>query len=294
MNTTSIDHETAVQQLSALMDRRRLPQAREVLGKALPQFPDSTRLLQYAAWIDWMEDRPEEALESIDRILQIDPSSFDARFLLARIRAEQERYGESERAIIELLREYPDEPELYAHYADVMLQTFNLDKAERLAAEALKRDPDNESALNVHTLCGFIGAPDEEQRARLHRFLEQHPDQVRPTLGLIQHLIDNGRNREAYELARELVALDPGNQAFVELAQDLRHASHWSLRPLWPMQKWGWGGAIAIWAGAVLLFRSGILEDSPLGPYAHVLAFALLGYVVYSWVWPPMLRRLLR
>ena len=294
MNRESADYGATVAQLGALLDRRRLAAARDVLGKALPQFPDDVVLLQYSAWIDWMEDRLDEARDTVGKILEIEPGSFDARFLLARIHVEEERYDAAEQVLIELLRDYPEAAELYAHYARVMLATFNIDKAERLAAEALKRDPDNESALHVHTLCGFVRSSGTEQLERVHKQLEQYPDQMQTTLTVIQLLMSRGRNREAYGLARELVALQPDSEHLVELAQELRYASHWSLLPLWPMQKWGWGGSIAIWIAVVALFRSGVLDGTPLGPYAGVLVAVVIGYVIYSWVWPPILRRLLR
>ncbi|MDX1498830.1 MAG: tetratricopeptide repeat protein [Woeseiaceae bacterium] len=294
MSGASPDYEAAVAQLGALLDRRRLAAARDVLGKALPQFPDDVVLLQYAAWIDWMEDRLDAARDTVGKILEIEPGSFDARFLLARIHAEEERYDEAEQVLIELLREFPEAAELYAHYARVMLATFNIDKAERLAAEALKRDPDNESALHVHTLCGFVRSSGAEQLERVHKQLERYPDQMQTTLTVIQLLMGRGRNREAYDLARELVALQPDNEHLVELAQELRYASHWSLLPLWPMQKWGWGGSIAIWIAVVALFRSGVLEGTALEPYTGVLVAVVIGYVIYSWIWPPILRRLLK
>ena len=178
----------------ALVDRRRLDSARRVLGEALPQYPDSVQLLRFAAWVDWMDDQLDDALATIERLLSIDPQDYDARYLLARIRDEQERFPEAELVIIELLREYPEVPELYALYASIMLQTFHVEKAERLAREALRRDPDNESALNVYALCGFISAPEEEQRERLRKLIEEHPDQVQTTIRMIQLLSDQGRN----------------------------------------------------------------------------------------------------
>lgn len=93
-----------------------------------------------------MEDRLDDALATVGRILEIDPGSYSARFLLARIRTEQKRFAEAEAAAIELLKDFPKEPSLYALYARIMLQTFNVEKADRLAAEALRRDPRRQDA----------------------------------------------------------------------------------------------------------------------------------------------------
>jgi tetratricopeptide (TPR) repeat protein len=294
MTETANDHDTAVAQLAALLDRRRLDAARGVLKQVLPRYPASSSLLQYAAWVDWLDDRLDEAQATIQRILEIQPDSFDARFLLARIRAEQEQYAEAEAVIIELLKEFPEVPVLYSFYARIMLQTSKVEKAERLAAEALRLDPGHQDALNVHVLCGFITSPGHEQRERLQKLLEEHPDQEGSIVRLVQLLIDEGKTREAYGLSRELARRNPDHERLVEMADSLRHASHWSLLPLRPMQKWGWAGSIGIWVIVVGLLRSKILVGTPLEGYQTTIAFVFLGYVAYSWAWPPMLKRLLR
>ena len=294
MNESPPDLDTALAQLGALLDRRRHGAARDVLSRVLPSYPDSVPLLQYAAWLDWMEDRLDEALATIGRILAIEPGSFSARLLLTRIRAEQDRFPEAEATVIDLLKDYPEEPGLYALYARIMLQTFNIEKAERLAGEALRRDPEHEDALNVHVLCGFISSPGHEQRERLRKLLQEHPDQLESTIRLIQSLIADGKTREAYQLSRELVRLYPDNEHIVEMASSLRRSSHWSLIPLWPMQKWGWAGSIGIWFVVLILLRSELLVDTPAAGYQNAIALVFIAYVVYSWVWPPVLKRLLR
>lgn len=291
---TSGELESALAELQALLERQRLPAARKVLATALPKFPDSPALLEYSACIDWMEDRLDPAAATVGQVLALEPESRSARLLLCRIRMEQERYAEAEELVIDLLRNDPDDPDLYARYAQIMVRTFNVEKAERLAAEALRRDPEHEEALNLHVLCGFIAHPDKEQRARLRQLLEEHPDQTATAIRLVQRLVVEGKTRQAYGLAGELVRRHPDNDAIVEMAAALRHQSHWSMLPLWPMQKWGWAASIGIWLVVVVLIRTDILADTPLAGWQGGLALAFIAYVVYSWAWPPLLRRLLR
>lgn len=290
---TSHDLGTALAQLGALLDRRRLPAARELLSRTLPKYPDNPALLQYSAWVDWMEDRLDEAVATIGRILESDPHSYDARFLLSRIRTEQDRHAEAEALVLDLLKDHPEEPALYAHYAHIMLETFNVEKAERLAAEALRRNPEHADALNMHVLCGFIAHGGQEQRERLQKLLQEHPDQADSVIRLVQMLIEQGKTREAYALARELVRQYPENEGIVKMAAALQRSSHWSLLPLWPMQKWGWAGSIGIWLAVIVLLRTDVLDGTPLQAWQGTIAIVFLAYVVYSWVWPPLLRRLL-
>jgi hypothetical protein len=62
------------------------------------------------------------------------------------------------------------------------------------------------------------------------------------------------------------------------------------MKPLWPLQKWGWGASAAMWLGGVVLIR-GLARTAP--DIATPVAFVWLGYCVYSWVWPPLIRKIL-
>lgn len=294
MNAASLDHDAAVAELSALLDRNRLAAARGVLANALPAFPESPQLLQYAAWVEWLEGDREAALTHVNDALTIDPHAYGSRNLLARIHIEAGRYAEAESTILELLADYPEEPALLALYSRLMLLTFHLEKAEQLAAEALRIDPESEEALNAHVLCGFVLSPGEEQKQRLQKLLTEHPDQLETTLRLVQLLIDEGKNRQAYELSRTLVQIYPDDDGIVEMAVSLKRASHWSLLPLLPMQKWGWAGSIGVWFAVVLLLGSGVLDNTPLGPHQNTIALIFIAWVIYSWVWPPILKSVVK
>lgn len=104
-------------------------------------------------------------------------------------------------------------------------------------------------------------------------------------------LQQRGDLREARRVAQELVRAQPDNEQLVDLARSLTVQAHWSMLPLWPMQKWGWGASFALWLIAIVGIRAlGKVNDTAGG----VFAIVFLIYVVYSWVWPPILRRLLR
>jgi len=294
MNTEVTDHDIAVQRINELLVRRRIASARELLRDVLPQFPDSPVLLEQAAWTDYMDSDHDAARATIGTLLDIAPDSYEGRFLLSRIDAEDNRHADAERTVIDLLHDYPEDPALYAHYASIMLETFHTEKAERLAAEALRRDPDNEEALNVQVLVSFANSDDAERQRRLQTLLTEYPDSMTSAVRMVQLLLDKGKHAEAYELSRELVQHDPGNRALVEMASELRMSSHWSMLPLWPMRKWGWGGSIGIWFAAMLLLQSGVFEGEGREHLLTGFIVLLLSYVVYSWVWPPILRRLMR
>jgi hypothetical protein len=61
--------------------------------------------------------------------------------------------------------------------------------------------------------------------------------------------------------------------------------------PLWPMQRWGWGAAIGLWLAINVILRVLASQGAEWADLTIALSFGFLAYVIYSWVWPPLLRR---
>ncbi len=288
MTDSEQDLQQTIHQISELVERRRIDSARSLLGTVLPKNPDNVDLLEQALWVDWLDDENDAARTTVGHLLELDPDNFAARYALVQLERSVDNFVDAERVLVDLLRDYPENDTLYTVYARIMLETFNIDKAEKLAVEAQRRNPDSLDSMAIQAQCAFIREPGAEQQARLERVLQEHPDQIQTTILLVQRLIDLGKNDQAYELSRTLAVSQPDNPHLIEMADELRYASHWSLKPLWPMQKWGWGASVAIWLGAVIFFRTDVLPG-----YQGPIAIALIAYVIYSWVWPPILKRLM-
>ncbi len=56
------------------------------------------------------------------------------------------------------------------------------------------------------------------------------------------------------------------------------------MKPLWPLQKWGWGASVVMWLGGIVVIRA-LAKSAP--DIAGPVAWVWLGYALYSWVWPP-------
>jgi hypothetical protein len=57
------------------------------------------------------------------------------------------------------------------------------------------------------------------------------------------------------------------------------------------MRRWGWNGAAVVTAIGIIGVR---LAGHTLPPdIAVTIAYVWLGYVIYSWVWPRILRKLI-
>ena len=291
---SELDIEQIVSQLNELLARNRIASAKPLLDNAISSHPNNIELLTIGLRIDWVEDKLESAKLTIDQILAQEPGHYPARYFLALIHKQEEDFVTTEQIIINLLKDYPQDPDLYATYADVMLATFNYDKAEQLSDEALRLEPEHENALRTKVMSAFINSPGPQTQESLRNLVVEYPDQLGTTVLMIQVLQDQGKTDHAYDLARELVLVQPDNEHIVELASALKVSTHWSMKPLWPMIRYGWGGSIAIWIGIVAITRGEVFEKMgiPALEYPFLIIFIL--YVVYSWVWPSLLPKLIK
>lgn len=276
------------QQVSELLDRRRLGHARTLLAQGLGQAPDDTGLLFEAARADWLEDRHGDMHTTLQRLLALEPGHYGGRALLFELLQHEGRLPEAEEVVLGLLREHPRESWLYAAYARLMLRALLFDKARQLAAEALRLDPEAEAALRAQALCDLTSRSRNRDSAALLRMLEDNPDDYHTLELVCIGLVREGRIREAHALAQQLLRARPGDPHALARVRELRMQSHWTLWPMWPMQRFGWAGAISMWVLTVVVLR---ITSKTAPALAAVLSPVLLGYVVYTWVWPPLLRR---
>lgn len=279
-------------QAHALIERRRFAQARTLVGQGLREFPDNTQLQYFGAFVDYSEDRTEEATRGVGAVLAGDPHHYGARFLSAHLHEKAQQFIQAEAVWIELLREYPESPDCYAAYADLMLRTLHVEKAWRLTQEGLRHGPDHELCLYVASLIDVIhGKSGRADNPHLQRLLQQHPERLNTLRALVISLDQRGETRGALRVAQQLLRTSPDSEPLARLVRQLKMRSHWSLLPLYPMQRWGWAGAAAVTAAGFIAVRVSMVTLPEAAATAVLLLW--LAYVVYSWVWPPILRKLL-
>lgn len=271
------------------IERRRIADARRVLKEGLALHPQDPDLLFHSAQTDWLADEATAAEATVRQVLVVAPAHAPARQLLATLLGDRGEFADAEQLLIGLLREYPEQADLYGRYSRLMLRTLHLEKAEKLANEGLRYDPDDAECLVAAALCetARTGARGNE---KLEKLLKAHPESLSATHTLIMALVDSGRMDEAHRIAQGAMRADPANENLVELVRELRIQNHWSMKPLWPLQKWGWGASAVLWVGAILIMN--VLKKSAPGIVLPV-AVVWIGYAVYSWVWPSLLRRIL-
>jgi tetratricopeptide (TPR) repeat protein len=284
------DSSDRLLQIGELLDRQRTTLARTLLKEALQADPENVDLLYESARADSLDDDNAGARRTIEHIISIEPTHLAARWMLVNLLVDDDDLVEAERVALELLREYPRSADLYATYARVMLRALKLQKARDLCGEALRLSPDNESALRMMALCNLIERPNDPQNPSLRKLLAQRPDDQHTLALVVTALAHAGQTREALRGAKELLRLQPNSKHLVDNVRELTYGNHWSMVPLRPLQRYGWGASIGIWIGGILVVQM-LGRSKP--ELANALSWFIFGYAVYSWVWPPVLRRLL-
>ena len=288
METELQSPDDRARQISELLDRRRTAQARALLREALASHPDDADLLLQGARADAMDGDNTSARQTLQRVIARHPEHFGARALLLGLLTEDGDLVLAEQLVLSLITQYPQAPDLYAAYGRVMLRALHFAKARALAQEALRMDPENDFALRVLALCDVIELPRGTDSAALRRLLAEHPEDMHTLSLVVSALIQNGDQRAALRGARELLRSQPNDPHSLTLVQALSVQNHWSMLPLWPLQRYGLGASIALWLGGVVAVRVLGQVNSPAASWA---SWVILGYVVYSWAWPPLLKR---
>lgn len=282
------DLSLLVCQAHALIERRRFAQARSVVSGGLRDYPESTELQYLAAYVDYSQGRHQDAIETARQVLARDPQHYGTRILLAELHEARREYAEAERLWLDLLQEYPASPDCYAAYADLLLRTLHLEKAEQLVLEGLRLDPSHENCLYEAALIEMIRG-NSRNNEYLQRLVREHPERLNTLIALIVALEERGDTRSALRVAQQLLRTRPNSEPCVNLVRQLRLRRHWSLLPLYPMQRWGWGGAAAVTVAGLTLVR--VAEHSLSARLATGIVLVWLAYVIYSWVWPPLLKK---
>lgn len=274
-------------QVWELVDRNRVRPARDVLSRALGQFPDDKELLLAAAWVAWLDDENEEAERVCEQLLMLDPGSPGGRALLAKVFKERGALAEAEGIYRSLMRDFPDNVNYTSDFSLMLAQTVHIDHAHELARKAIKMAPEHIGARRAIVMTSLMRGEYDNVESTLKDMMESDPEASETLYSLIVVLDDRGDKAGALNLARELLRASPDNHALVEWIVQLQHGAHWSMRPL----RWMDGDYFAL--GGVAVLGIGLIAFT-LHPASRLTGAALCLYALYGALWPPMLKRLQR
>ncbi len=271
------------------MERGQWQRARDALRRGLEQAPEDLDLLYARARLDFLSES-SIALDSVEDVLAIAPEHVGARLLRARIHAEQGRHAEAESGLLELLRTAPQDSELLCHYAFLLLRAGQLVKARALASEAARSAPEDLMVLSTLALLDLAEGRKPRDMGALGKMLDLYPEAESTLRTLAYTLAERMQLGAAREAAALLVRRNPSDAGVVRLAAHIAYLSHWSMRPLYPVLRWGWAGSFGLYGGFIALITLGRGVLPP--PLLFAVSLLWLGFAVYSWIYPPILKRL--
>jgi tetratricopeptide (TPR) repeat protein len=277
--------------IEKLIELGRFREAEQQLAIAFQEDPDQADLKLLAAKLQYVKKDFRQALDIVQNCLAESPHDEDALTLRFRIQESMELYAEAEQDIITLLQQYPQKGSYWASYALLLLKTGHTEKAFRLAEEAMRLDPEDSHCALVYCIVHLVQGSGKKIEAELEQLVRKNPD-YEPTLYLvINKLAQSHKTKEAFALARHMVRLNPGDEDVVKQAKDLALHNHWSMKPFWIFNRFGWLGSAGLWLAFVVII--GMLEKSEAKNSSAILFISMgyVGFCVASWVWPPLLKK---
>jgi tetratricopeptide (TPR) repeat protein len=234
-------------------------------------------------------DRVDEALDAAASGLAIDPESVLLLDLVARCQVRRGDLVAAEEAALAALRIDAEDADLLALYALIVAKAGQLEKAKKLIAQARRLDPESTSALRVEAAIAASRGDDRETLLRSREILAIDPEDRHAHLLMGGVLHDRGDVADASEHLRTAVVNDPRDADAAAIAREnlaWRHPLMWPLRPVHRF-----GGARVWIAGIALLLLARATKNSTV---ILTVAIVWVLYCIYSWVVPPLVRRMVR
>ncbi|MFI7425532.1 tetratricopeptide repeat protein [Micromonospora sp. NPDC049836] len=280
--------EQQLARVVALLEANRPEQALTELGK-VGGSAATGRLAYRCRTIALSElDRWDEVAETARRgLAEVGP---DAELLgrLGRALREQGALAPAERALLDALALEPEDPWLLCQYADLCTSVGQTDKAGRLVDRAAALAPEEPAVYASRIQLAYARGDDRSAQRAAREFLGRHPDHPAALALHGSVAVAAGRVGEAHRSFGRAVAHDPADADYAEAAWETRVYAHPLLLPLRPLYRLGFRLWFAVAAAIVVLNLAGLRI------VALVVSVAWVLYCVWSWVAPPLVRRLVR
>lgn len=283
---TTPEHQLA--RVVALLEANRPEQALTELGKV--GGPVATERLAFRCRAVALSElgRWDEVAETARRgLAEVGP---DAELLgrLGRALRERGALAPAERALLDALALEPEDPWLLCQYADLCTSVGQTDKAGRLVDRAATLAPEEPAVYASRIQLAYARGDDRNAQRVAREFLGRYPDHPAALALHGSVAVTAGRVGEAHRSFGRAVAHDPGDADYAEAAWETRVYAHPLLLPLRPLYRFGFRLWFAAAAAIVVLNLAGLQVA------ALVVSVLWVLYCVWSWIAPPLVRRLVR
>ena len=271
------------------LDIEEAGKALEVLSRTEGQALEDAEFYRILAQCYLALDQPENLDKAIASGLEQDPDHITLLFFASEARRRKMDLAGAERAALKALNLEPENPLLLCHYGLLVGQAGQLDKAERLLERAEASDPEFPEILRYRHALAVMQGKDRQAAELADRWVAQNPDDPDSHMASGLTLAGLGRIAEGHARTANAVGLSPeiaeGRESDLH---DIKVMSHWSLRILAPFNRFG---PLGIWVTFIVVFLGLRLLGFPQIAGAFALVYLLL--VIYSWVAPYIVRRML-
>jgi hypothetical protein len=118
-----------------------------------------------------------------------------------------------------------------------------------------------------------------------------YPKALSVSMMILHILIEQKKLKEALRLATELFQINPNDKELLFTIKELRALTHPSVVILTPSIKYGWHASAFLWFGFIALAY--ILATFVSMTIALIWAVTCLLYIIFSWVYPPILKKII-
>jgi tetratricopeptide (TPR) repeat protein len=290
-STTVSDEQAFAARIHALLDRARFEQARELVGEALSQFPEDQELVYLASYVDWALGRLDDAEKSLQHLFKLDPRHLGGRIQALRLLASRGDRAGADKAWIGLLGEEPGNADFFGEYAELLLGQGRYHEAIELTNEGLRHQPGNEHCLYVAAIAKMLQYGQLDDNTELITLAREHPDRPRSAHAMVLALEKKRRYRDAYQVSQQMLLAYPNSPEWLHNVRAFKMLSHWSMLPFFPFQRRPWVASVIAYAVMSLLVAATATIIPEMSSEAKQgFLWVWLGYAMYSWIWPPVLR----
>lgn len=299
MNTDSPDIHFERGLLLYQQDRH--PQAEKELRQALAANPEHAPAHAILALTLSEQGKIEAAAEEAEQAIRLDPHYAFAHYARALVFAKQERNAEAQQAVLEALRLDPTSPGFYALLASIHLNRRNPIAAIEAAEQGLAYDPTHAGCSALRTMALLRLGRTHDAQTETAEALRRDPQDSLAHAGRGWALLHEKQPGEALIHFREALRLDPTDEYARDGLVEALKARYWIYRQvlaffLW-MGRMSTGRQWVFLIGLMVVHRIliAIARNQPnLQPFVRPVIFALLAFMVLTWLADPLFILLLR
>jgi tetratricopeptide (TPR) repeat protein len=229
-------------------------------------------------------EKYQDAIEDCKQAISFGYSADKCKYLLGQIHMILKRYVESEEYLLDALVENPNMSNAMATYGYLMFLTGHEKKAAKLLEEALKIEPDNETALHYCFYYHLAKGKHRNQIAVVEKLMSNSNSEITTLMkiGMMEYYRDH--YKAASECFRQIFLLDPTDQKILKLLQRVQEEASILYFPQRIIAKLG--GPAVIWV-SVVITSFVLIKLNYIGTTLIILSVYFV-LCIYMWLTPTL------